>query len=80
MELDKEGHPASRYAQDGAAVDVRRVEELAPTIDRLLRDDSEQSGQRSAVIEAYFHRNDGGATRRVADYLCGVLDTLGDDS
>lgn len=54
------------YVQEGVACGVYSPEDLRPTIEHLLRDDTCLAQNREAFIQSYLYKVDGGAAERVA--------------
>lgn len=54
------------YVQEGVACGVYSPEDLRPTIEHLLRDDTCLAQNREAFIQRYLYKVDGGAAERVA--------------
>jgi len=53
------------YAEQGVALGVYKEEDLNPSIEKLLKDDSELAKNRQRYIEKYLYKIDGKATERV---------------
>jgi UDP-N-acetylglucosamine 2-epimerase len=57
------------YVKEGVALGVYKAEDLKPTIEKLLRDDSEIAKNRERYIEKYLYKVDGKATERVVNVI-----------
>jgi hypothetical protein len=68
--LNLTGNPSAiDYVEQGVALGVYKAEDLKPTIEKLLRDDSEISKNRERYIENYLYKTDGKATERVVNEI-----------
>jgi glycosyltransferase involved in cell wall biosynthesis len=57
------------YVEEGVALGVYKADDLKPTIEKLLRDDSELAKNRERYIEKYLYKIDGKATERVINLI-----------
>lgn len=57
------------YVKEGVALGVYKEEDLKPTIEKLLKDDSELAKNRKKYIEKYLYKIDGKATERVVKLI-----------
>ena len=57
------------YVKEGVALGVYKAEDLKPTIEKLLKDDSELAKNRKKYIEKYLYKIDGKATERVVKLI-----------
>lgn len=57
------------YVGQGVALGVYKAEDLKPTIEKLLRDDSEIAKNRERYIENYLYKIDGKASERVVNVI-----------
>jgi glycosyltransferase involved in cell wall biosynthesis len=57
------------YVEQGVALGVYKEGELKPTIEKLLKDDSELAKNRKKYIEKYLYKIDGKATERVVKLI-----------
>ena len=68
--LNLTGKPgAIDYVEQGVALGVYKAEDLKPTIEKLLRDDSAIAKNRERYIENYLYKTDGKATERVVNVI-----------
>jgi len=65
------------YVQEGVACGVYRPEDLKPTIEQLLRDDTRLARNREAFIRKYLYRIDGGAAERVVALIEECMEAKG---
>lgn len=65
------------YVQEGIACGVYRPEDLRPTVEQLLRDDSCLARNREEFIRRYLYRVDGKAAERVVALIEEVAETGG---
>jgi CDP-glycerol glycerophosphotransferase (TagB/SpsB family) len=65
------------YVQEGVACGVYRPEDLKPTIEQLLRDDSCLARNREEFIRKYLYRVDGKAAERVVALIEECIETGG---
>lgn len=63
------------YVQEGVACGVYRPEDLKPTIEQLLHDDSCLARNREEFIQKYLYRIDGKAAERVVALIEGCVET-----
>lgn len=63
------------YVAQGVALGVFCKNELKPTIQKLLKDDSELSIKRKNYIERYMYKIDGKSTDRVVEIIEKMIDT-----
>jgi hypothetical protein len=61
------------YVEQGVALGVYREEDLKPSIEKLLKDDSELAKNRGAYIEKYLYKIDGKATERVLKLIEEII-------
>jgi hypothetical protein len=57
------------YVKEGVALGVYKTEDLKPTIEKLLKNDSELAKNRKKYIEKYLYKIDGRATDRVVKLI-----------
>jgi len=57
------------WVKEGVALGVYNENDLKPTIEKLLKDDSELAKNRDKYIEKYLHKIDGKATERIVDLI-----------
>lgn len=67
------------YVQEGVACGVYKPEDLKPTIEQLLRDDSCLARNREEFIRKYLYRDDGKAAERVVALIEGCVNQRGKD-
>lgn len=65
------------YVQEGVACGVYRPEDLKPTIEQLLRDDTRLAWNREAFIRKYLYSIDGGAAERVVALIEECIEAKG---
>ncbi|HOI12520.1 MAG TPA: UDP-N-acetylglucosamine 2-epimerase [Methanoculleus sp.] len=65
------------YVQEGVACGVYKPEDLKPTIEQLLRDDSCLARNREEFIRKYLYRIDGKAAKRVVALIEECVETRG---
>ena len=65
------------YVQEGVACGVYRPEDIKPTIEQLLRDDSCLARNREEFIRKYLYRVDGKAAERVVALIEECIETGG---
>ena len=57
------------YVKEGVALGVYKAEDLKPTIEKLLKDDSGLAKNRKKYTEKYLYKIDGKATERVVNVI-----------
>lgn len=57
------------WVKEGVALGVYNEKDLKPTIEKLLKDDSELAKNRDEYLEKYLYKIDGNATERVVDLI-----------
>jgi glycosyltransferase involved in cell wall biosynthesis len=62
------------YVKEGVALGVYKEEDLKPTIEKLLKDDSELAQNRRRYIEKYLYKIDGRATERVVNLIGEMIE------
>jgi len=68
--LNLSGEPdLVEYVEEGVALGVYKEEDLEPTIEKLLEDDSELTKNRERYIEKYLYKVDGKATGRTVKLI-----------
>lgn len=73
--LNLSGEPdAIEYVEEGVALGVYDEKELKPTIEKLLKDDSELAENRDKYIQKYLYKVDGKSTERVVRLIERTLD------
>lgn len=65
------------YVQEGVAYGVYKPEDLKPTMEQLLRDDSCLSQNREEFIRKYLYKIDGKAAERVVALIEGCMEMRG---
>ena len=73
LNLSGEPDPVE-YVRDGVALGVYKEGDLKPTIEKLLKDDSELAKSRKKYIEQYLYRIDERATERVVNVIEEMID------
>jgi len=73
LNLSGEPDPVD-YVKEGVALGVYKEEDLKPTIERLLKDDSELAKNRKRYIEKYLYKIDGKATERVVKLIGEMIE------
>ncbi len=68
LNLSGEPDPVE-FVREGVAAGVYQKEDLLPTIEELLRDDSSLANHRKRYVEKYLYRADGKATERVVELM-----------
>jgi len=76
LNLSGEPDPVE-YVKEGVALGVYDEEDLKPTIEKLLKDDSELARNREKYIEKYLYKIDGKATERVVNLIEEMIDESG---
>lgn len=62
------------YVEQGVALGVYKEDDLKPTIEKLLKDDSELAKNRKKYIEKYLYKIDGKATERVVNLIMQTIE------
>jgi len=73
LNLSGEPDPVE-YVKEGVALGVYNEKDLKPTIEKLLRDDSELAKNRKSFIEKYLYKMDGKATERVVNLILETIE------
>jgi len=73
LNLSGEPDPVE-YVKEGVALGVYKEEDLKPTIEKLLKDDSELAKNRKRYIEKYLYKIDGKATERVVKLIGEMIE------
>ncbi|HJH26921.1 MAG TPA: hypothetical protein C5S37_09180 [Methanophagales archaeon] len=73
LNLSGEPDPVE-YVKEGVALGVYKEGDLKPTIEKLLKDDSELAKNRKKYIETYLYKIDGKATERVVNLIEEMLE------
>jgi hypothetical protein len=79
LNLSGEPDPVE-YVKEGVALGVYAEKDLKPTIEKLLKDDSELAKNRKIYIEKYLYKIDGKATERVVDLITQMVEESGRDT
>jgi hypothetical protein len=74
LNLSGEPDPVE-YVKEGVALGVYKPEDLKPTIEKLLKEDSELAKNREKYIEKYLYKIDGKATERVVNLIERMIES-----
>ena len=77
LNLSGEPDPVE-YVKEGVASGVYKAEDLKPTIEKLLKDDSELAKNRKSYIEKYLYKIDGNASERIVKLIERIIEEIGE--